>query len=146
MAAFPPQYDAGNIFKKIINGDIPCHKIFETEHTLAILDAFPAAPGHSLLLPKGEFATIADMPPEVAGEFFKELPRLTRAVVKATGADGCNVVTNLGRAAGQEVLHAHVHVLPRKENDQLVAMPKSAPQMISKEDGTSMREKIASEL
>eukprot|EP00667_Euglena_gracilis_P025348 EG_transcript_29716 len=146
MAVFPPPYDAGNVFKKIINGDIPCHKIFETDHVLAILDAFPMAPGHSLLLPKGDYATVADMPPEVAAEFFRELPRLTRAVVKATGADGCNVLSNLGRAAGQEVFHAHVHVLPRKENDQLVALPKSAPQMISKEDGTAMREKIVAEL
>lgn len=52
-------YDEGNIFRKLIDGQIPSYKIFETEHVLAILDAFPVVPGHALLLPKASgYATI----------------------------------------------------------------------------------------
>ena len=58
-------YDDGNLFNKIIKGDIPCHKIFETDHALAILDAFPLAPGHALLLPKAKCVSVLDMPAEV---------------------------------------------------------------------------------
>jgi diadenosine tetraphosphate (Ap4A) HIT family hydrolase len=57
MAATTP-YDKDNIFKKIIEGKIPSYKIFETEHVLAILDAFPVVPGHALLLPKAEYANV----------------------------------------------------------------------------------------
>ena len=56
-----PSYDDGNIFAKIIRGEIPCYKIFETEHCIAFLDAFPSAPGHSLLVPKkGGFSVLED--------------------------------------------------------------------------------------
>lgn len=60
-------YDEGNIFRKIIDGQIPCYKIFETEHALAFLDAFPSTPGHALLVPKASgFSTVEDMPADVA--------------------------------------------------------------------------------
>ena len=59
-------YDDDNLFNKILKGDIPCHKIFETDHALAILDAFPLAPGHALLLPKAKCVSVLDMPAEVA--------------------------------------------------------------------------------
>ena len=61
-------YSKDNIFAKIIAGDIPCFKIFETEHALAILDAFPCAPGHALLLPKAPCVSITDMPADVAAK------------------------------------------------------------------------------
>ena len=59
---------------------MPCYKLFETEHALAFLDAFPMTRGHALLVPKARgYATVMDMPPEVAGEVLKELPRLAKA-------------------------------------------------------------------
>ena len=80
-----PAYEDGNIFEKILNGQIPCHKIFETEHTLAILDAFPVADGHALLLPKVRVASVLNMTADVAAAYLAELPRLARAVQRAVG-------------------------------------------------------------
>ncbi|KAK1931899.1 Protein hit [Phytophthora citrophthora] len=139
-------YDPENIFLKIIKGDIPSYKLFETEHVVAILDAFPVAPGHALLLPKAPgFATVLDMTPEVAANVFKELPRLAKAVQAATGASGINIIQNNGKASGQMVFHAHIHVIPRFDDDGLIKLP-SGPGMITKEDGETMQAKIQTKL
>jgi hypothetical protein len=144
--------DPDNIFKKIIDGKIPCYKartasapvngvqsagtdshvlallvwvaqIFETEHALAFLDAFPMARGHSLLIPKATgYADLYDMPPDVAAAFLRELPRLAKAVKDATGCEGVNIVQNNGKAAGQVVMHAHFHVIPRMSGDGIVKL------------------------
>ncbi|EER03858.1 protein kinase C interacting protein, putative [Perkinsus marinus ATCC 50983] len=129
-------YDHNNIFAKIIRGEIPCHKIFETEHSLAILDAFPVTEGHALLLPKVEgYATMDAMPSEVAAAFLADLPKLARAVKLATGADGLNICQNNEKCAGQEVPHVHVHVIPRYTNDTLgIKFPASAKEMITPEE------------
>ncbi|EGZ24161.1 hypothetical protein PHYSODRAFT_311252 [Phytophthora sojae] len=142
----PIAYDPENIFLKIIKGEIPSFKLFETEHVLAILDAFPVAPGHALLLPKAPgFATVLDMTPEVAANVFKELPRLAKAVQEATGCDGLNIVQNNGAASGQAVFHAHIHVIPRFEGDELIKLP-AGQTMIAKEDGQAMQAKIQNKL
>ncbi|KAG1701640.1 hypothetical protein DVH05_010944 [Phytophthora capsici] len=139
-------YDPENIFLKIIKGDIPSYKLFETEHVVAILDAFPVAPGHALLIPKAPgFATILDMTPEVAANVFKELPRLAKAVQEATGAGGINIIQNNGKASGQKVFHAHIHVIPRFDDDGLIKLP-DGPTMITKEDGEAMQAKIQTKL
>ncbi|KAE9015173.1 hypothetical protein PR003_g5217 [Phytophthora rubi] len=142
----PIAYDPENIFLKIIKGEIPSFKLFETEHVLAILDAFPVTPGHALLLPKAPgFATVLDMTPEVAANVFKELPRLAKAVQEATGCDGLNIVQNNGAASGQAVFHAHIHVIPRFEGDKLIQLP-AGQTMITKEDGQAMQAKIQNKL
>ena len=71
-------YDENNIFAKIIAGAIPSYKIFETEHSLAILDAFPMVEGHALLLPKVKCVSVLDMAAEVAAHVLSELPRLAK--------------------------------------------------------------------
>jgi len=111
------KYDDNNIFAKILAGDIPAWKIFETPHALAILDAFPLVEGHALLLPKAKCVSVLDMPAAVAAEFLSELPRLANLVQKATGAPGVNIVQNSGKAAGQVVFHCHFHVIPRFDNE-----------------------------
>ena len=138
MALSGIPYDDDNVFKKIIEGTIPSYKIFETEHALAFLDAFPMAKGHALLIPKAEgYASVIDMPPEVAAEVLKELPRLAKHVKDATGCDGVNIVQNNGASAGQMVFHVHFHVLPRWEGDGLVKLGKSGD-MIAKEDALAL--------
>ena len=138
MALSGIHYDDDNVFKKIIAGTIPSYKIFETEHALAFLDAFPMAKGHSLLIPKAEgYASVIDMPPEVAAEVLKELPRLAKHVKDATGCDGVNIVQNNGASAGQVVFHVHFHVLPRWEGDGLVKLGKSGD-MIAKDDALAL--------
>ena len=131
-------YDDDNVFKKIIAGTVPSYKIFETEHALAFLDAFPMAKGHALLIPKATgYASIMDMPADVAGEVLKELPRLAKHVKDASGCDGVNIVHNSGADAGQVVFHVHFHVLPRWKGDNLVKLGKSGS-MIAKDDAEAL--------
>ncbi|TYZ64803.1 hypothetical protein PybrP1_006537, partial [[Pythium] brassicae (nom. inval.)] len=120
-------------------------KIFETEHVLAILDAFPVTPGHSLLIPKAPYATVLDMPADVAASLFRELPRLAKAVQQATGCDGINIIQNNGATAGQAVFHAHVHVVPRFEGDGLIKLP-AGQQMVQKDDALAVLAKIQAHL
>ncbi|CAK0852558.1 unnamed protein product [Prorocentrum cordatum] len=115
---------------------------FETDHAIAILDAFPCTPGHALLLPKAKgYVTVMDMPAEAAAAVLRELPRLARLVQGATGADGVNVVQNNYAAAGQVVPHPHWHVIPRLDGDKLVQLGKSAGP-ISAEDAAAMLAKM----
>ncbi|KAL1503280.1 hypothetical protein AB1Y20_011333 [Prymnesium parvum] len=135
-------YDPQNIFAKIIRGEIPSHKIFETEHSLAILDAFPVTPGHSLLLPKHACASITDMPAHVAANVLSDLPKLSRLVQAATGAPAVNIVSNSGKEAGQVVFHAHFHVIPRFAGDELVALKPSRSSMLSADEASAMLAKL----
>ena len=136
-------YDPENIFAKIIRGEIPCHKIFETEHVLAILDAFPMAEGHALLLPKAPCVNLLDMSPTVASAYMAELPRLARLVQAATGAVGVNIVQNNGADAGQMVFHCHIHVIPRFANDKKVTLSPSGP-MLSPDKAKPILDKMQS--
>ncbi|KAJ0405378.1 hypothetical protein P43SY_000257 [Pythium insidiosum] len=139
-------YDAENVFAKILDGKIPSYKIFETEHVLAILDAFPLVPGHALLIPKARgYATVMDMPADVAAQVFRELPRLAKAVQAATGADGINIIQNNGPASGQAVFHVHIHVIPRFDDDGVLKLP-AGHTMIAKDDGQAMLAKIQAQL
>eukprot|EP00240_Pyramimonas_obovata_P007511 CAMPEP_0118935236 /NCGR_PEP_ID=MMETSP1169-20130426/15231_1 /TAXON_ID=36882 /ORGANISM="Pyramimonas obovata, Strain CCMP722" /LENGTH=148 /DNA_ID=CAMNT_0006878245 /DNA_START=137 /DNA_END=583 /DNA_ORIENTATION=- len=140
-------YDNDNIFKKILAGTIPSYKIFETEHAYAFLDAFPTARGHCLLIPKAEgYATMMDLPEDVAANVLKELPRLSRAVKEATAADGITIMQNNGPASGQVVFHAHVHVIPRFEGDEKVKLAGAQDGMITKEDATEVMAAIQAKL
>ncbi|RHY26628.1 hypothetical protein DYB32_007445 [Aphanomyces invadans] len=124
MPPFGPPYDTNNVFAKILRGEIPADKIFETDDVIAILDAFPCTRGHSLLIPKvSGYTNIVDMPAEEAAKLFRELPRLAKAVQEAVGCDGINIVQNNGKASGQEVFHPHIHVIPRFQGDKLFQLP-----------------------
>ncbi|CAH0479690.1 unnamed protein product [Peronospora belbahrii] len=81
------------------------------------------------------------MTPEVAANVYKELPRLAKAVQKATGCDGINIIQNNRAASGQAVFHAHIHVIPRFDDDGLMKLPVGQT-MITKEDGVAMQTKI----
>ncbi len=93
--------------------------ILETDGVMAFLDAHPVNKGHVLLVPKAHHADLADLPEALAAHAGSLLPGLCRAVRKATGADGFNVVVNSGRAAGQTIDHGHWHVIPRFHNDSV---------------------------
>ncbi|GJP31530.1 hypothetical protein CLOM_g12796 [Closterium sp. NIES-68] len=133
------------IFCKIRDGKIPSHKVLETEHALAILDAFPMARGHTLIIPKKHYAFMEDMPEEESTQLLKLLPAVSKAVRQATGAEGVNIFQNNGGPAGQLVFHVHVHVLPRTEADGLLAFGKSGP-MIAAEEAKEVKEAIAAAL
>ena len=101
------------IFSKIIKGEIPCHKVYEDAHVLAFLDIGPLSRGHTLVIPKEEAATLDKLSDESAAAIGRVLPRLCRAVLKATGATAFNVLQNNGAEAHQAVFHVHFHIIPK---------------------------------
>ncbi len=111
--------DSECIFCKIVAGEIPCAKVFESDTVLAFLDIAPVHPGHALVLPKDHYPTLMDIPPELGNDLFKALSAVGGAVMKATGADGLNLMQNNFEAAGQLVNHAHFHLIPRFGDDGL---------------------------
>src|SRR5262245_6444837 len=107
------------IFCKIATGQIPSQKVLESDAALAFLDITPLAEGHTLLIPKRHAARMEDMEDDEIAEVARVLPRLTRAVLKATGAPGLNILQNNGREASQVVHHVHIHLIPRQAGDGL---------------------------
>lgn len=107
------------VFCRIVSGEIPCIKVLEDDASLAFVDIGPLAEGHTLLIPKRHFQTLDDVPGELIGTVTAHLPRLVRAVMQVTGAEGCNVLQNNGPVAGQVVGHVHFHVIPRVSGDAL---------------------------
>ncbi|MCH7571601.1 MAG: HIT family protein, partial [Planctomycetes bacterium] len=105
--------DEKTIFGKIIDGEIPCHKVYEDEHVLAFLDVGPLSRGHTLLIPKECKAHLHELSDESAAALGRVLPRLCRAVMQATGATAYNVLQNNGSAAHQVVMHVHFHIIPK---------------------------------
>ncbi len=102
-----------NTFTKIIDGEIPCHKVYEDEHILAFLDIGPLSEGHTLVIPKERKAGLHELSDESAAAIGRVLPRLCRAVMQATGAEAYNVLQNNGSAAHQAVPHVHFHIVPK---------------------------------
>ena len=101
------------IFAKILRGEIPCHTVHEDDRVLAFLDIMPLAPGHVLVIPKEEKATMAELSDESAAALGRVLPRICRAVMRATGATAYNLLQNNGSEAHQAVMHVHFHVIPK---------------------------------
>ena len=101
------------IFCKIARGDIPCTSVFEFEELIAFLDISPVNKGHTLLVPKAHMETLFDMPAGIGEMLFAAMKQVGSAVMKATGAEGLNVVQNNYSAAGQQVPHVHWHLIPR---------------------------------
>jgi len=113
-----------NLFLQIIAGELPSTKVYEDEHTLVILDINPHSKGHLLVMPKKKHRNIFDIPDETLCEMIKITKKLALAVVKTLNADGVNFHMNNEEAAGQEVMHAHIHIVPRFKGDGVYASPK----------------------
>ena len=103
------------IFSRIIRGEIPCHRIYEDDAVLAFLDVNPLSQGHTLVIPKEAVATLDLLSDESSAAIGRVLPRIARAVLKATGATSFNILQNNGASAHQAVFHVHFHVIPRSE-------------------------------
>ena len=114
------QYDEGNIFAKIIRGEMPCVKVYEDEHTLAFMDVFPQSEGHTLVIPKNEKArNLLEVGPKALGRLIGTVQRITRAVNSALNPDGITITQFNGEPAGQTVFHLHMHVIPRYQGKAL---------------------------
>lgn len=103
------------IFCKIAKGQIKARAILETPKSLAFLDAFPLAPGHSLVIPKSHYEKIQDMSPADNEDLFGTVHRVVSMVDKITGAT--LVAVHNGKESGQEIPHVHVHLVPRSSHD-----------------------------
>jgi len=141
------EYDAENIFAKILDKKVPCHKVFESRSSLAFLDAFPMVEGHTVLVPKLKgHKDILSMPSSRLGEVFGDVQKVAKAVKAATGATGVNIWQNCGEDAGQTVFHPHFHIVPRHKDDGLDPYPASAKEMISSDAAAPTVSKIVAAL
>lgn len=115
------------LFCKIVAGEIPCEKVYEDDSVIAFLDIFPAAAGHTLIVPKSHFDTITNTPESVLAQLVSVSKKASGAITRAFHADGVNLFQNNGEAAGQLVHHIHFHVIPRFINDGLIVGLKQKP-------------------
>jgi histidine triad (HIT) family protein len=100
------------IFSKIIDGIIPCHKVYEDEFVLAFLDVSPLSKGHTLVIPKQCVSLLHELSDESAAALGLALVKISKAIMKATGATAYNVLQNNGKIAHQAVFHVHFHIIP----------------------------------
>ena len=106
-------YDTNNVFARILRGEIPSHKVFEDDHTLAFMDVMPQADGHTLVIPRTAAENLFDLPPDALAATILTTQRVARAVRKAFAAPGIMIAQLNGSEAGQSVFHVHFHVIPR---------------------------------
>ena len=112
-------YDGSNIFGKILRGEIPSHKIYEDEATLAIMDVMPQSRGHCLVIPKTPSRNLLDASDGTLQTLMPVVARIARAARKAFAADGILISQFNEADAGQTVFHLHVHVIPRFAGQEL---------------------------
>ena len=105
-------YDTNNIFAKILRGEIPCHKVYEDDKTLAFMDVMPQATGHVLVIPKCEAVELSDLPCEYACAVFKTAQKVITAQRCALGVEGIVQMQLNHASAGQSVFHYHMHLIP----------------------------------
>lgn len=108
-----------SIFTKIINGEIPCHKIYEDEHTFAFLDIHPTQPGHMLVIPKQQAPTLWEMPADAYHQLWDSARKVAKHILPIMGTARVGVMV-----VGFGVPHAHIHLVPINHSSEL----KEAPQ------------------
>ena len=113
-------HDENCIFCKIVRGEIPANKVYEDESNIAFLSIGPNNPGHTVVIPKDHFENIYGLPDETLCRLMIAVKKVALAVKNGLDADGINIGMNNEESAGQEIPHAHIHVIPRKHDDGLV--------------------------
>ena len=136
---------ADTIFAKIIAGTIPCHKLYEDERILAFLDINPISRGHALVIPKEPAETLDALSDESAAAIGRVLPRVARAVMKATGAYAYNVLQNNQALAHQAVMHVHFHVIPKYDDGSGLGIGWKAGKLAA-EEGKALAAAITAKL
>lgn len=106
------------IFMKIIRKEVPADIVYEDDQTLAFLDIAPNAPGHTLVIPKKPFRNIFDVDRETFAAVMETVRKIAPAVRDAVGATGVHINSNHEPEAGQEVLHLHMHIIPRRDRSE----------------------------
>src|SRR5215470_2041878 len=136
---------ADTIFSKIIAGEIPCHRVYEDDKLLAFLDINPLSKGHTLIIPKEPAVTIDQLSDESAAAIGRVLPRLSRAVLRATGATAFNILQNNGVGAHQAVMHVHFHIIPKYADGSGLGIQWPA-RSLSTEEGQSLATAIVEQI
>ncbi len=131
------------VFAKILAGELPCHKLYEDELVFAFLDIAPLSPGHALVIPKEPAERLDQLSEESAAAIGRVLPRLCRAVMRATGTEDYNILQNNGAPAHQAVFHVHFHIIPKPSAERGLGVGWPISQL---EDGAALAEKIRAEL
>jgi histidine triad (HIT) family protein len=134
---------AETVFSRILRGEIPCHKVYEDERVLAFLDVGPLSRGHTLVIPKEAAPTLDQLSDESAAAIGRVLPRLCRAVKKATGCDDFNVLQNNGVPAHQAVFHVHFHIIPKPDFELGLGVRWSPLPGFDHADGAALAKAIA---
>ena len=123
-------YDEGNVFAKILRGELPCNKVYEDDHALAFHDIRPQAPVHVLVIPKGAYVEFDDFAKNASAEEITDYIRAIGQVcaelglsADSAGQGGFRLIANAGRDSGQEVPHLHVHLLAGRALGPLLARP-----------------------
>jgi histidine triad (HIT) family protein len=111
------------IFCRIVTGRLPAARVLETKNVLAFLDIAPVHYGHTLVIPKAHHQNLLDLPDGLWQEIGQVCRRVARAIQSGLKAEGFNIGMNNFAAAGQEVFHAHIHVIPRYFGDGLKLFP-----------------------
>jgi histidine triad (HIT) family protein len=106
-------------FCKIACKQAPASFVYEDENVLAFLDTRPLNEGHTLVIPKEHYVTIFEAPEELVAHLHRIVKRVALAAKESTKADGISIIQQNGEAAGQEIFHLHVHVIPRYEGQKL---------------------------
>nr|WP_196108760.1 MULTISPECIES: HIT family protein [unclassified Ochrobactrum] len=111
----PATYDDNNIFAKILRGEIPSTRVYETDDVVAFMDVMPQGTGHTLVVPKAPSRNLLDAKPETLANVIQVVQKIAQAVKTAFNADGVTVMQFNEPASGQTVYHLHFHVIPRFE-------------------------------
>lgn len=106
------------VFCKIINGEIPSYKIYETDNVMAFLDISQNTKGHTLVIPKKHFESIFDLDEQTGRDLFEAVIKTTNILKNKLGFKDVNLLNNNGSLAGQVVNHYHIHIIPRYGNDE----------------------------
>jgi len=136
---------AETIFSKIIRGEIPCHRVYEDDLVLAFLDINPLCEGHVLVIPKEPAATVDQLSDESAAAIGRVLPRISRAVIAATGVRDFNILQNNGAPAHQAVFHVHFHIIPKHPDGKGLGVGWKALKL-GPDEGKALAAKIAEHL
>jgi histidine triad (HIT) family protein len=103
-----------------VSGEEPCVRLYEDDNTLAFMDKHPANDGHCLVIPKAHYETIFEMPPQDFASVARSVIKIAAGVQRGLQPSGLNLVQANGPVAGQPIMHVHVHVLPRRREDNLL--------------------------
>ncbi len=110
------------IFCKLARGDVTEKKVAENNNFFAVRDISPTTEGHTLIIPKKHFVTLLDIPTKLGADMLALTKKVASELMDEKKGDGFNIIMNNLTVAGQVVMHAHLHVVPRKEGDGLRSM------------------------